>query len=517
MTFAPTPEQVAIQAAARDSRSSLMIDALAGCAKTTTLELIAKEIHGPALALAFNVKIKKELEARFPSSFEVKTMNGLGHNAWCKAIGKRLGVEEKKLSVIFNEALKESGWDREIGREGWSACMGALRKARHVGLIPSSWDRPCVRLTPDTPDVWLDLLADEGWYNPPDEIPSLLCAVLHQSILQSYRGVIDYDDQIYMSALFGGAFPRYPLVMVDEAQDLSPLNHRQVQRVAADRLIVCGDPRQAIYAFRGADSDSMGKLRALREAWIDLPLSTTFRCPRAIVERQHSHAPGYTAAPSNAEGHVERFAGKWTWDSIAALLPKPGASVAILCRNNAPLLRAAFRLIRHGRGCTMLGRDIGKSLITTLKKICPDDSTSTDDAIRLVLTWRDRETALARANDKDSKVQQVEDRAECLLAVLEDGGVKNVGEARQKLHQLFEGDEHKVVLGTGHRAKGLEWDVVLHLDPWRLPSKWAKAAEAAGDDRPMEQEKNLRYVIETRAKHTLLMGDLEKFYREEDQ
>jgi superfamily I DNA/RNA helicase len=42
---------------------------------------------------------------------------------------------------------------------------------------------------------------------------------------------------------------------------------------------------------------------------------------------------------------------------------------------------------------------------------------------------------------------------------------------------------------TGHKAKGGEWPIVFHLDPWLI-----------GYD---EQELNLRYVISTRAKEAL--------------
>jgi hypothetical protein len=48
----------------------------------------------------------------------------------------------------------------------------------------------------------------------------LIDEVLTDSIRLAYEGQIDFDDQIYMPTLFGGTFPRFPLVMVDEAQDL---------------------------------------------------------------------------------------------------------------------------------------------------------------------------------------------------------------------------------------------------------------------------------------------------------
>ena len=121
---------------------------------------------------------------------------------------------------------------------------------------------------------------------------------------KSFEGLISFDDQIYMSAMFHGVFPRFSVTMVDEAQDLSPLNHIMIQKTAAGRIIAVGDAKQAIYAFRGADSNSMQNLRKLRKEWIDLPLATTFRCPTLIVNRQQDHAPGFTAFHTNPQGLV---------------------------------------------------------------------------------------------------------------------------------------------------------------------------------------------------------------------
>jgi superfamily I DNA/RNA helicase len=58
---------------------------------------------------------------------------------------------------------------------------------------------------------------------------------------------------------------------------------------------------------------------------------------------------------------------------------------------------------------------------------------------------------------------------------------------------------------SGHKAKGLEWNTVYHLDPQRVPSPWAKTDEA------IEQELNIRYVIETRSKQNLFFVKLENF------
>ena len=105
--LSPTPEQQYIIAAAK-SPSSIMINALAGTGKTTTLQMLASVLpKEPILALAFNKKIKEELEKRFPSNFTVMTMNGLGHRAWGKTINKpKMLIDDKKLGRLTTAALK---------------------------------------------------------------------------------------------------------------------------------------------------------------------------------------------------------------------------------------------------------------------------------------------------------------------------------------------------------------------------------------------------------------------------
>jgi hypothetical protein len=104
----PTTEQEAILAAA-SLPESLMINAMAGTGKTTTLVMLAQALPVvPSLALAFNVKIKKELEKRFPSHFTIMTLNGLGHRAWCRAIGKGCSVDTKKIYNLTLEYAKKN-------------------------------------------------------------------------------------------------------------------------------------------------------------------------------------------------------------------------------------------------------------------------------------------------------------------------------------------------------------------------------------------------------------------------
>ena len=71
--------------------------------------------------------------------------------------------------------------------------------------------------------------------------------------------------------------------------------------------------------------------------------------------------------------------------------------------------------------------------------------------------------------------------------------------------KTFSSVKGPIQLCSGHKAKGLEWDTVFHLDPWRVPSKFAKKPE------DQEQELNIRYVIETSPKDSLFLTKVEDF------
>src|ERR1700704_4322665 len=129
-----------------------------------------------------------------------------------------------------------------------------------------------------------------------------------------------------MPTLFGGTFPRYPLVMGDEAQYFSPLKHYMLDKLARGRLIAVGDPWQSIYAFRGAKTRSMAELTEKFNAET-FTLSLCFRCPKPIVEAARWRAPALRW--QKEEGKYE-------------ILKDPATKAivensAIFSRNNAPL------------------------------------------------------------------------------------------------------------------------------------------------------------------------------------
>lgn len=514
----PTDEQAAVISAVADtSAGSVMVDALAGCSKSTTLEMAAPTVRVPALGLAFNKRNADELRPRMPGNFKVATFNGLGHGAMMRAMPQVLkwgAPDEKKLGRIISTIAKEHGVD--LSGDQWDELRRLCQKAQQWGLTPSDQGRP---LVPDNDETWL-ALAEDLWM-PPDSLNlylSLARAVLAEDIRLVGQGVYSFDDQVWFSTCIAGAFPKYPMIFGDETQDINKLNQAQIALSSHPdgRMVMVGDPLQAIYAFRGSDADSMKNLRKIKKDWTDRPLKTTFRCPKVVVVRQQEHAPGYTAWHSNPEGRYARLKRRddavelsegWTWAAVEALKPSPSAGVLVLCRNMAPLMSLAFKLIRAQVGCQVAGRDIGKALVALSRKIIEDDRTPRDKCAMLVRDWASSEASLALANGHEEKVASIADRAECLQAVLS-SGARDAGELRSLLERLFARNSG-VMLSTIHRAKGSEEDLVLHLDPWRIPSRYATEAAKRGDSRQLVQEWNLKYVCETRTKLVFVEGNLE--------
>lgn len=108
------------------------------------------------------------------------------------------------------------------------------------------------------------------------------------------RGVLGYDDLLIRlaDALRTDDSParlrmhqRWPIVMVDEFQDTDPVQWQVLDRAFSGRstLILIGDPKQAIYAFRGGDIVTY--LDAAQTAGEKRTLATNWRSDSALVDR----------------------------------------------------------------------------------------------------------------------------------------------------------------------------------------------------------------------------------------
>ena len=121
----------------------------------------------------------------------------------------------------------------------------------------------------------------------------------------------------------------------------------------------------------------------------------------------------------------------------------------------------------------MGGSDIGPKLIALFRKLGPDDMAQAS-VVSAIDGWL--EERLARSSTT------AQDLADCMRVFASHGST--LGTAIAYAEHLF-AQRGTIRLLTGHKAKGLEFPTVFHLDPWLC--------------RDEEQDLNLRYVIQTRA------------------
>ena len=186
------------------------------------------------------------------------------------------------------------------------------------------------------------------------------------------RGVLDLDDLLSMTIEAIESDPefaasvqwRFRHVLVDEAQDLNPLQHRLVELFSAghDDLFLVGDPAQAIYGFNGSDPTLLIDV-ADRFPGIEIVrLPVNHRCTPQIVDAAaHSlRADGQStkvvsARPDGAVVNMithddAKAEAQWVAERIARLDPTlvRSAQVAVLARTHAVLAASRAALTEAG-------------------------------------------------------------------------------------------------------------------------------------------------------------------------
>lgn len=464
----PTIEQSNILEYARISPGNLMIRAYAGTGKTSTLAMIDEAMPpGPHLLICFNKLVAEAARKRMRSTTKVATFNSIGHSIWASTCGRKINLEPKKIGTLFRDMIDNAHpSERTFLWSIYDQVTSAVEFARALGYVP-----PTHAMAKKSLASWTDVsrMLDEV---PDPEVHAIVDKLLTLSIHLAFQGTIDFSDQVYMPALFGSDFPRFPLVMIDEYQDLSPVNQTLVSKLTkSSRQIGVGDEAQAIYGFRGADNNAMA-LAISTFNMVTLPLSISFRCPSEIVRNVHWRVPDFKAA--NSGGEVETLEGDHEI-----------SSGTVICRNNAPLIRLALRMLSTGHKVDVAGCDIGHRVIRQLSKL-GDESLSRPQLLRRIAEWEDERLSL------DSKTAS--DTADCMRLFATNAD--SLGGAIAYAKHLFAQAGGTVRFMTGHKSKGLEFEHVYHLDPHIISERG--------------QDPNLRYVIDTRTSDLLSYINSEK-------
>jgi len=471
--FVESAYQAAICNDAETGSDHVLVRARAGSGKTETIVRAIRRIPerhmGSVLLAAFNSKIADELRRRAPSTSDVMTLHSYGFRAVIRHLGGKPEVDKWKVHGMARELLGDAPGTAEI--------RGALQRA--VAAAKNT-----LATTVDQIDALVDAMnIDLPIGTRRLEFASDVLSVLEQC--KNPKGVIDFDDQVWLPVVLGLNTRKFDRVFIDETQDLNPTQIELAMAASrrGSRVTAVGDDRQSIYKFRGADEHAMDRVKHRLNAKI-LPLSVSYRCARSIVKLAQQTVPDIEAAPGAREGEV-RFGVR-----IDTLYREAQPGDFILSRVNAPLLTMCLRFIREGRRATIQGRSIGDELAAFVRKIDCDRYTPAGVTVfrDYVDAWKATEVARLVAKERDT--QAVEDKAACLHALADQA--KNVTEIERAIANLFEDkdDATRIILSSTHRAKGMERERAWLIGDTFRPTRGI-------------QEANLWYVGVTRAKGSL--------------
>lgn len=474
-----------------------VVRATAGSGKTTTLVEAAHYLPPQSRAgfVAFNVHAANQLRQRLVPTVEAKTIHALG----LQMLREHLNEPREEIQVIPTKLKKHA--ETILRRDHRSARWSRANQRACVKYLQNLAD--IIRLDLCSPEKLPDLTEKQHLMLPDIDVPDLrgvlqelVWDVLELGYLECEQGLVDYQDMLFYPVLKQLRLARpFDFLFVDECQDLSKAGLAMIRQTLtpSGRLLMVGDADQAIYGFSGADAQAMDRIVAQTQP-TELPLSITYRCPRSHVALAKHFSPRIEAAPEACEGEI-----LFLTDEAFASHVRPGDLV--LCRTNAPLIRAALQVIRQGVAARVLGGDVA----ATLKRDANETLHGPPDTWEALLTQHETlklrtisESPLDSVS-KDRKLRQREDELASLRSMVQallQEGIQHVGELHTRIDSLFT-SSRAATFSTVHKAKGKEAQRVFIYHPHLMPLKNLRSVvDQAG-------ERCVQFVAVTRARESL--------------
>lgn len=449
---------------------SLKISAFAGTGKTSTLTAVAKSTSKFGLYLAFNKSIAEEARAKFPISVDSRTTHSLALRTVPDAfrgntsklmgalqgnhIARLLSIEEIAVGGI---TLKPRSLGYLTARTVQKFCQSG-DEAIHLCHVPLSGKLDRIDLQyQEQFRIYLSKLAAHLWdrmTDPRDDAP------------------LGHDGYLKLWSLSKPQL-NYDFLLLDEAQDTNEAV-LSVLRCQDSHLTLVGDRHQQIYEWRGA-TNAMASVKADAEA----VLTRSFRFGDAVADAATSIL--------RVLGETRQVIGDPTRNSRIA---SSGATRAVLCRTNAGVVSVVVDSLASGRRPHVVGgvSDLLRMLedVTRLKRGVPAECAE-----------------FFGFQDWGEVVEFSEsDEGESLRSFVSIVGAFGEVALIQRLKTVErEEPSADLIISTGHKAKGREWDsVTLHSDFEPRPSK-----EDPNKFVLNQEEARLLYVATTRAKELLVV------------
>lgn len=515
-----------------------LVNALAGTGKTTTLEMVAKAVPSKMLFLAFNKHIADELSERKElkplldsKKLKVMTVNALGNMTLIDYCRNQLNTEPVlKSSKLVSDILDGVILDR-LRKENKELPHGAMESKLAMDTIKKHAKTCCdlVRchcIDHNNHKAIDKLIDDEHLFIFRKEILQITSIprldwsyIVSEAIEESIdffekTGEYDFLEQIYLPVklqLYPPAWLKWytDFIGVDESQDISTLQQRFIKKLQymnpykQTRYLFVGDEHQAIYKFNGADCNSINHIRDQFNTQ-ELHLNICYRCSKKALILARKHAPLIEDAPNAKEGTINVI------HNIDVPQYADNGDL-VMARKNKDLVTIYLLLVKEKKKVYFKKGDF---LFRIVKEI---------DERKRVKTIQDIENFIVKAKAKEinNKVQKDSKEAKNVIDMEEEdiydimfsllnffkNNYKELGFSGNAFGftnfvrdiAKSEPSDDCVILGSIHAMKGLEAKNVFIINYFEMPYEFGMGGEYS------IQEKNLKYIAETRTKENLYL------------
>ncbi|MFE7859320.1 ATP-dependent DNA helicase UvrD2 [Streptomyces sp. NPDC057403] len=489
------------------------------------------------LAVTFTNRAAGEMRGRLRGLGAVGVQARTFHSAalrqlqyfWPKAVGGSMPrLVDRKIQLVADAA---AACRIRLDRGELRDVTGEIEWSKVTQTVPADYAAAAAKAGRESP-------------RDPAEIAQLYSVY---EDLKRDRSVIDFEDVLLLTVavlqdrhdIAEQVRAQYQHFVVDEYQDVSPLQQRLLELWLGDRddLCVVGDASQTIYSFTGATPDHLLDFRVRHPGATVVKLVRDYRSTPQVVhlangllaqargraadhrlELVSQRAAGpepryteYTDEPAEAEGAARRIR-----KLIAAGVP--ASEIAILFRTNSQSETYEQALADAGVPYQLRGaerffdRPEVRRAIVNLRgaaRFGGNDS-RLDDAVDLPSQVRAVLSGEGWTTEPPAGSGAVRERWESLAALVNlahdfaaaDRGATLadlVAELDERANAQHAPTVQGVTLASMHSAKGLEWDVVflVGVAEGMMPITYAKT------DEQIEEERRLLYVGVTRAREHL--------------
>lgn len=460
-----TDEQLAVIDAFRD-RQDLIVEARAGCGKTSTQRMCAEaNPYLRGVLITFSKAIAEDAKRSFPSSCRCSTIHSLAYGA----VGWRYQERLEGPRVTSTDAA------HTLGVRKWLR-LGPITysPAKVTRLALETVDRFCNSAEEQIEAKHMPWIKGLEEHRP--ELAELVVPIARRAWaeIQQEQGKLKFTHDCYLK-LYALTEPYISCdyLLFDEAQDSSPVITYLVALQEQAQKVVVGDPMQQIYAWRGAINamDTFGIKRRM-------PLAQSFRFGQPIADEANVWLEKLDADPLVTGS-----------DWIESRVGRVEKAKAVLCRTNAQAVVEVLDLQGKGIQPAVVG---GTGPIVRFAEAAIElraGKGSWHPDLQGFKTWEQVQEYVKQDRggyDLRTWVRLIDQyKPETVIALMQNCLPETVAE---------------VIVSTAHKAKGREWDTVRLADDFQVQPRKDDKGEW---QEPPEEELRLAYVACTRARHEL--------------